>query len=260
MAAAAAAPSPARRGPAATIVEEKKGDAPDEVNWNITDLRSLRDSIFAALNNPANAAYKINISDRFRTHAVRIVQAILLGQKYAQTPFVEFIANISKVKKGKTFSFENVIQEGSFLVKNDDGTLAIGEYRSKEDYIDIIQSMLPEPTEVDDEIIPINILTAPAMVQTLLILRLALDKGVKFVETSAKDLAIAKLADPVNQLTKVALNVVSLIQQQDERNNQLITQLEYLASRQLGVKFDESKMRDLPDEMKMMIRAQEDES
>ena len=110
--------------------------------------------------------------------------------------------------------------------------------------------MLPEPTEVDEEIIPINILTAPAMVQTLLILRLALDKGVKFVETSAKDLAIEKLADPVNQLTKVALNVVSLIQQQDERNNQLISQLEYLASRQLGVKFDESKMRDLPDEMK----------
>ena len=33
-----AAAAPARRGPPAAIVEEKKGDAPDEVNWDITNL------------------------------------------------------------------------------------------------------------------------------------------------------------------------------------------------------------------------------
>ena len=170
---------------AAALVDEKKGDAPDEVNWDITNLQNLRKSIFAALNNPANASYKLNINDRFRTHAVRIVQAILLGQKYAQTPFIEFITNLDNVKKvGKTFRFESVIPERSILVKNDDDdSLAIGEYKSKEDYMDIIQSMLPEPTEVDEEIIPINILTAPAMVQALKILKFAYDKSVKFIVT-----------------------------------------------------------------------------
>ena len=46
--------------------------------------------------------------------------------------------------------------------------------------------------------------------------------------------ALETVKDPVNQLTRVANGVVSLIQQQEERNNQLISQLEYLASRQLG--------------------------
>ena len=71
---------------AAAVVDEKKGDAPDELNWDINSLQSLRRSIFAALDNPANVAYKLQIADRYRAHAVRIVQAILLGENYKQSP------------------------------------------------------------------------------------------------------------------------------------------------------------------------------
>ena len=95
----------------------------------------------------------------------------------------------------------------------------------------------------------------------MLIISYIFDNNIRFTGSKAdEEKALETVKDPVNQLTRIANGVVSLIQQQEERNNQLITQLEYLASRQLGVKFDESKMRDLPDEMKMMIKAQEDES
>ena len=99
------------------------------------------------------------------------------------------------------------------------------------------------------------------LVQAMLIIKYIFDKNVRFTGSKVdEEKALEVVKDPVNQLTRIANGVVSIIQQQEERNNQLISQLEYLASRQLGVKFDEAKMRDLPDEMKALIKVQEDES
>ena len=241
--------------------------ANNDTKWDITNLQSMTRSVNKMLSKEANADYVIDVTNTYRQYAIQIAQVILLGQKLVGadgnlTVYGEFVSNITNLEKRgpQSFKFTSVVLDEKGVDTNADGTAKMKEYKALNGYRDIVEEMFPDRAEGEPELIPFDYFKTGAVVQALLIVKYTLDYGITFGGATDRDTVIARLSDPVNQLTRVAEGVVSLVREQEERNNQLITQLEYLASRQMGVKFDAAKMKDLPENMQAMIRAQEDEA
>ena len=169
--------------------------------WDVTNLPSFTNSVRTDLEKKENEDYIMTERDDDFNISVELAQIILLSDKLVAndnfTKYGRFIASltVTSVSRAGAVKF-TAVYEGKET-----------EFTRKEQYEKFVREMIDRNIRL-----PANSSRPLILVQAMLIISYIFDNNIRFTGSKVdEEKALETVKDPVNQLTRVANGVVSLI-------------------------------------------------